>query len=212
MNEENKTFADIASEATPRPWKAAGGNPLCPWPMVLGPNDENVAMLTQGHGMADAKLICECVNYYDECKAFHLKIYDSWQAALRQRDKMRKALEEIQELAAGMTSDEDEGNALEILNQCAAALDGNSHPSPTSPAPNAMAEELAVTRREVERLNMRLAQQYRLVSRLAALVHDEYDGTTCYEGLLAEADAFLAKPVPCAGGDAVAPEKEGSSQ
>lgn len=44
--------------------------------------------------------------------------------AINERARLRKAFEDISEFAAAMTSEEDEANALEILDICAKALEG----------------------------------------------------------------------------------------
>jgi hypothetical protein len=44
--------------------------------------------------------------------------------AVNERDRLRKAFEDISEFADGMTSEEDEANVLTILDICAKALEG----------------------------------------------------------------------------------------
>ena len=90
----------------PTPWTIEGGDNgkrgklRREWAYIL---DARGVYVVDGMDLATAREIVEAVN---------------------ERDRLRKAFEDISEFANGMTSEEDEANALTILDICAKALEG----------------------------------------------------------------------------------------
>ena len=79
----------------PRPWRIEGQ-------AIWDADGACVVSALNPASMATRRLIVEAVNG---------------------RDRLRKAIEDISEFADGMTSEEDEANALTILDICAKALE-----------------------------------------------------------------------------------------